>query len=162
MAKRRIALALIPLSTLIVLLVLVQFEEVIFGAFPGPTGKIGMLLIAFVLFAAGGWAVYLLSRRTQEDQEEQLYRRTGRRIEEWINLVSRRGLAERDAIIKWLAMQHGLSKSDAAFILAERVRRGESPFSATDPSQRLVLFGCVAGMFLALIVIGVAMVYFLI
>ena len=162
MAKRRIALALIPLSTLIALLVLMQYEEVIFGAFPGPTGKIGLLLIAIVLFAADGWVVYLLSRRTQEDQEEQLYRRTGRRVEEWIELISRRGPAERDAMINWLAMQHGLSESDAAFILAERVRRGESPVSATGPSQSLVLFGCIAGIFLALVVIGVTMILFVI
>jgi hypothetical protein len=160
MAKRRIALALIPLSTLIVLLVLIQFEEIIFGAFPGPTGKIGLLLIAVVLFAVDGWVVYLLSRRTQEDQEEQLYRRTGRRVEEWIDLVSRRGPSERDAMISWLAMQHGLSESDAAFILAERVRRDESPVSATGPSQRVVLFGCIAGMFLAIVVIGVTMILF--
>ena len=162
MAKRRIALALIPLSTLIAILVLMQFEEVIFGAFPGPMGKIGILLIAVALFAADGWVVYLLSRRTQEDQEEQLYRRTGRRVEEWIELISRRGPTERDAIITWLAMQHGLSESDAAFILAERARRGENPVSATAPSQRMVLFGCIAGIFLALIVIGVVMMFFLI
>ena len=149
MSTRTIALILIPISTLVMLLVLIQYEEVIFDAFPDPFGKVGMILIAAVLLVTDGAVVFFLARRFRREQEEEVYQRTGRRVETWIDLLVRQGPIHQDAAITWLEMEHGLTESDAAFILAEKERRSGSP---TGVSNRWVLAGCVAGAVVTLIV----------
>lgn len=150
MSKRTIGLTLIPISTLVMLLVLIQYEDVIFDAFPDPFGKVGMVLLAIVVLMIDGGVVYLLARRFQREQEEEIYRRTGRRVEEWIDLLSRRGPSQQEAAINWMGMEHGLSEGDAAFVLAEKERRSGSQ-TRTDSSQRWILVGCVIGIALAAI-----------
>lgn len=162
MSTRKIVLMLIPISTLVMLLIMIQYEEAIFDTFPDPFGKVGMILIAAILLVTDGWVVFLLTRRFQREQEEGVRQRTGRRVEAWIDLLSRQGPTEREVAITWLRMEHGLTEEDATFILAEKERRGGPQTSTTDASRRWVVAGCVIGIVLAILTIsGVMMTMFL-
>jgi hypothetical protein len=151
MRKFRWALVLMPASTLVILLVLIRYPAAIAAVVPGPLGKVVVPLVGIVLLATDIWAVIFLSRQYQREWRDQVESRTGRSVEEWIELVSAQGPRERSERKAWMRAQYGLSEAEAEYILVEKDRRAQIAAGGVGVDKRLVLLGCSVAMLLLII-----------
>lgn len=136
----------IPVGTFLALAILVLNLEAFTEAL-GPFGEVGAIVVAFALVATDVWAMLFFSRQFQKQWREELQSRTGRSVEQWIELLSVEGPEEQKERVAWLRTRYGLDEMDAQRIVVEQIRR-EGDGQGGGPGQQLAVLGCILALFL--------------
>jgi hypothetical protein len=154
---------LIPVGSILLLIVLASSRAMsALADLPDPLGFIVALGLAVVFMGVQVWAVIKMSEGLKDMQRKALARDTGRSLESWVELVLAQGPKERDELMAWLKVVHGVSESDAHYILASRGRLSNPPEvrEAMEKRQQRSLLGCIVGLMVLIVVAATAMMLF--
>ena len=154
---------LIPVGSILLLLVLASSRAMsALADLPDPLGFIVALGLVVVFMGVQVWAVIKMSEGLKDMQRKLLERNTGRSLESWVELVLAQGPKERDELMAWLKVVHGVSESDAHYILASRGRLSTPPEvrEAMEKQQQRTMVGCIVGLMVLTAAAVMAMMLF--